>query len=76
MKPLTIALPGEKVEIVEIKGGRGLITKLLNMGFYPGVVIEVISNSGYGPLIVAKEGIRLGLGFGMAQKIFVIGVSL
>ena len=71
MKPLNKTLTGEKVEIVEIRGGRGLVTKLLNMGFYPGVMVEVVSNCGYGPLIVAKDGMRLGLGFGMAQKIFV-----
>ncbi|MCK5534340.1 ferrous iron transport protein A [bacterium] len=71
MKPLSCVLSGEKVEIVEIRGGRGLVTKLLNMGFYPGVKIAVVSNNGYGPLIVAKKEIRLGLGFGMAQKIFV-----
>ncbi len=71
MKPLNKTLMGEKVEIVEIRGGRGLVTKLLNMGFYPGVMVEVVSNCGYGPLIVAKDGMRLGLGFGMAQKIFV-----
>ncbi|MCK4532751.1 ferrous iron transport protein A [bacterium] len=71
MKALNKTLTGEKVEIVEIRGGRGLVTKLLNMGFYPGVIVEVISNCGYGPLIIAKDGMRLGLGFGMAQKIFV-----
>jgi ferrous iron transport protein A len=71
MKPLSKTLTGEKVEIIEIRGGRGLVTKLLNMGFYPGVIVEVVSNCGYGPLIVAKGGIRLGLGFGMAQKVFV-----
>ncbi len=71
MKPLSKTLTGEKVEIVEIRGGRGLVTKLLNMGFYPGVIVEVVSNCGHGPLIVAKDGMRLGLGFGMAQRVFV-----
>lgn len=33
--------------------------------------MNVISNIGRGPLIIAREGIRLGLGFGMANKIWV-----
>lgn len=71
MIPLSMVRPGEKVEIVEIRGGRGIYSKLTNMGFYPGVMIEVISDIRRGPLIIAKEGIRLGLGFGMANRIFV-----
>lgn len=71
MVPLSIIVPGERVEIVEIRAGRGLATRLANMGFYPGVIIDVISNLRRGPLIIAKEGIRLGLGPGIAHKIFV-----
>lgn len=71
MWPLSMIEQGEKVEIVEIKAGRGLYIRLANMGFYPGVVIEVISNLKRGPLIIAIRGIRIGLGFGMASKIFV-----
>ncbi len=59
------------MEIVEIRAGRGLAMRLANMGFYPGAVVEVISNVGRGPLIIAKGGVRLGLGFGMAHKIWV-----
>ncbi|MCD6257959.1 ferrous iron transport protein A [Candidatus Aerophobetes bacterium] len=70
MIPLSMVNPGQKVQIVQIRGGRGLVSKLANMGFYPGVIVEVISNRN-GPLIVAREGIRLGLGFGMAHKILV-----
>ena len=71
MCPLSMIEPGEKVEIAEIRAGRGLSVRLANMGFYPGVIIDVISNLKRGPLIIAKEGTRLGLGFGMASKIFV-----
>ena len=71
MCPLSMIKPGEKVEIAEIRAGRGLSVRLANMGFYPGVIIDVISNLKQGPLIIAKEGTRLGLGFGMASKIFV-----
>ncbi len=71
MVPLNRIRPGEKVEIIDVRAGRGLSGRLASMGFYPGTVVRVISNVGRGPLIVAKEGIRLGLGFGMARKILV-----
>jgi Fe2+ transport system protein FeoA len=68
--PLSMARPGERVKIVEIRGGRGLIGRLANMGFYLGVEIEVISNRP-GPLILSKGGARLGIGHGMAHRILV-----
>ncbi|MCD6317863.1 ferrous iron transport protein A [Candidatus Aerophobetes bacterium] len=70
MIPLSMVNPGQKVQIVQIRGGRGFVSKLANMGFYPGVIIEVVSNRN-GPLIIARDEIRLGLGYGMAHRIFV-----
>jgi len=67
---LSMVRPGERVRIREIKGGRGLIGRLATMGIYPGVEIEVVSNLP-GPLILNRGGVRLGLGRGMAHRIFV-----
>jgi Fe2+ transport system protein FeoA len=72
--PLSMARPGHRIRITEIRGGRSLIGKLANMGIYPGVEIEVISNRP-GPLIVSKGGERLGLGYGMAHRILVSPIS-
>jgi ferrous iron transport protein A len=72
--PLSMVNPGQRVRIEEIRGGRGLTGKLANMGFYPGVEIEVISKRP-GPLIVSRGGVRLGLGYGMAHRILVSPVS-
>jgi len=72
--PLSMVRSGERVRIVEIRGGRGLIARLADMGFYPGVEIEVISNRP-GPLILNRGGIRLGIGYGMAHRIFVSRTS-
>ena len=44
--------------------------RLANMGFYPGVEIEVISNRP-GLLILNRGGVRLGIGYGMAHRILV-----
>jgi ferrous iron transport protein A len=68
--PLSMVRPGQRVRIAKIRGRRGLIGKLTNMGFYPGVEIEVISNRP-GPLIVSRGGMKLGLGYGMANRILV-----
>lgn len=70
MMPLSMVRSGERVKIVEIRGGRGLIGRLADMGFYPGAEIEVISNRP-GPLILNRGGVRLGIGYGMAHRILV-----
>ena len=67
---LSMMRPGQRVRITEIRGGRGLIGKLAHMGFYPGTEIEVISNRP-GPLIVSRGGVKLGLGYRMADRILV-----
>jgi len=71
MIPLTMAKQGEKVRVLKISGGRGLVQRLTEMGLYPGVEIEIISDGHRGPFIIGVGGSRLGLGFGMIKKIFV-----
>lgn len=73
--PLSLIRPGQNVRIKEIRGGRMLLSRLASMGIYPGVTVKVISNVGRGPVIISKDGIRFGIGFGMASKIFVEMVS-
>ncbi|RLB04442.1 MAG: ferrous iron transport protein A [Deltaproteobacteria bacterium] len=70
--PLSMVQEGERVRVVEIRAGRGLIRRLLSIGIGLGDVIEVISNSPPGQVIIGKGGMRLGLGFGMAHKILVL----
>ncbi|MFH1435992.1 MAG: FeoA family protein [Pseudomonadota bacterium] len=71
MKALSNFSEGERVEVLEVKAGKGLHTRLANMGIYPGTVIEVITSSGGGPMLVAKNGNKVALGHGMTSKIFV-----
>lgn len=71
MQSLNSIKPGKKVQIVEIRSGRGLVNRLSSMGLYPGSKIQVISNPANGPVILAKNGSRLGLGYGVANKIYV-----
>jgi len=69
--PLAAARAGERVVIREIAGGRTRRARLASMGLRPGDVIEVISNSGEGRLILGHGHTRLAVGRGFAQVIMV-----
>ena len=71
MMSLVYAKTGETVEVVRIVGGKGISSHLATMGIYPGVKLKVISSAGFGPLIVAVNETRIGLGRNMARRIFV-----
>lgn len=49
------------------KAGR----RLWEMGIFPGVELEIIQNTGGGPIFVKIEDARYGLGRGMAEKVMV-----
>ena len=68
---LSTAIKGEKVRITRVAGGRGFVRRLNEMGLYPGLDIEIISDCHTGPFIIGLEGLRFSIGFGMAKKIFV-----
>jgi Fe2+ transport system protein FeoA len=68
---LAMVKAGSKVRLVAVDSGRGLQGRLAAMGMIPGVEIEVIRNSFFGPFIVFVKGSRIMLGRGMAQKIIV-----
>jgi len=71
LMPLTLAKPGERLVIREIRGGTGLKMRLLTMGLRKEDRIEVISNNGQGQLAVAADLKRYVLGRGLAEKIMV-----
>jgi len=68
---LTNVEPGKWVYIIGLNAGPGMQGRLAAMGLLPGVQIEVISSSAWGPIIVAVKGSRVILGHGMAQKVMV-----
>ena len=68
---LAMASEGETLRIVSLRGGRGFHEKLVSMGLNVGDKIEIIQHRAGGTVMIAKEGIRYGLGGGMAQKILV-----
>ena len=71
LMPLAMAKPGEKVNIMEMVGGRNARTRLTSMGLRPGDLLEIINNNGRGRLIVGFGNTRLAMGRGISQKIMV-----
>jgi Fur family ferric uptake transcriptional regulator len=69
--PLTQAKPGEKLIIKDFTGGANIRMRLLTMGLRIGDVVEVITNSETGQLVLAMDYKRYALGRGMAQKVMV-----
>jgi Fe2+ transport system protein FeoA len=62
---------GERVRLSEIRGGCGLTHRLTELGLTPGVEMEVLQQSGMGPLILSVRDTRLALGRGMAHRVLV-----
>ena len=71
LMPLNMVPPGREVLFRAIHGGRGIRSKLADLGLTPGVKLKVISNGLPGPLIINLRGTRLALGYGIASKILV-----
>lgn len=61
---------GEKGKILTIKGGRGRILRLAELGIIPGEEVVLIQKS-FGPVIVRVKDTNLALGRGIAQNILV-----
>jgi len=68
--PLLMARPG-LFRIVSINAGRAMRERLYRMGISEGDIVRVVSNPSYGPVIVQKGNTRVGIGAGMASRIFV-----
>jgi ferrous iron transport protein A len=67
---------GQSGVIVNINGGRGLMTRLENMGIRISKKIKKIGSSMWrGPQTVEVDHMKIAVGYGMAGKIFVEVVS-
>jgi len=69
--PLAMINPSEEVTVAEIRGGRGLVRRLADMGLTPGTTLKVINSQMPGPILIDLRGSRLALGHGVALKIMV-----
>lgn len=69
--PLTMARPGETVELVDVRGGPGLQRRLAELGLGPGSRFAVETSGRPGPFVIRVKGSRLILGHGMVARVFV-----
>lgn len=71
MIPLAFSKTGDKIKVLTIQGGRGLERKLIDMGIYPGIEFNVVNSTGQGQVVISREGNRIGIGHGMALKVYI-----
>lgn len=62
---------GEHGEVVELSGGRGMLSRMTALGFTPGADVTVLQNRGRGPLIARVRDARIALGRGEASRVYV-----
>jgi ferrous iron transport protein A len=62
---------GARGTVRKISGGREVASRLAALGMTVGADIEVLQNSGHGPLLVRVRDTRVALGRGVALKVLV-----
>jgi Fe2+ transport system protein FeoA len=62
---------GERVVFLGNSPRRMITSRLISLGFTPGVEIQMLQNNGHGPLVVNVRDTRVALGRGEAHDIFV-----
>lgn len=62
---------GEHGEVVDLAGGRCMLSRMTALGFTPGADVRVVQNFGRGPLIARVRDARIALGRGEADRVYV-----
>jgi ferrous iron transport protein A len=69
--PLPLASDGECVRIVGFHSGREVERKLADLGLFVGSEITVLSRNPNGPLLIARDSVRIAIGAGIARRVVV-----
>ncbi len=69
--PLAMLPENNEAKVVEIRGGRGLVRRLSELGFTPGATVKLLFSNSPGPALVDVRGSRIALGRGLLMRIFV-----
>ena len=70
--PLSMVSRGQTAIIQQIRGGRRMRQRIIDLGLNQGATIRVLKNERNGPLIIAVKGdSRLALGRSMTHQILV-----
>ena len=67
--PLSDLGRGQCGIVRELSGGRRFVGRLASLGFSTGVPVQILQNTGHGPLLVLVRDTRVALGRGEAVKI-------
>lgn len=73
--PLTMASSDEYVRVVTITTDHAAESRLVSMGINPGALLHVISSSGSGPIVVARDETRFGIDRKTAWHVRVVPAS-
>lgn len=73
--PLSQVQPGTVVKVISHFCGRQYSQRLTLMGLKPGLILQVIENTGQGPITVSVDNNKLRIGHNMAERIFIEPVS-
>ncbi len=68
--PLSMTRPGDQLQVVDIRGGRGMRQHLIDMGLAPGAQVTVMNGLGRG-LIIRVLDTKIALAPGMARRVMV-----
>ena len=69
--PLAILPENEEAKVVEVRGGRGLVRRLSELGFTPGAKVKILFSNSPGPVVIDVKGSRIALGRGLLMRIIV-----
>jgi len=73
--PLTMALSDEYVRVVTITTDHAAESRLVSMGINHGALLHIISTSGSGPIVVARDETRFGIDRKTAWHVRVVPAS-
>lgn len=73
--PLTMASSDEWVRVMSITTDHAAESRLVSMGINPGALLRVISASGSGPIVVARDETRFGIDRKTAWHVRVVPAS-
>lgn len=71
MVPLGLLGIGERAEVMDVLSEKHPGTRMEDMGFRTGKIVEMLNNAGRGPVLVKIDEARLALGRGTAMKVLV-----
>ncbi len=60
---------GEQATVYALQGGHGFIGRMAALGFTPGSTVQMVRNSGSGPIIVQVLDTQIALGRGQAAHV-------